>query len=322
MHRNRTVFLFYFLFFASLFTFVTIASLKNNSKVNDDLNSSVKISGWAGNKKGNLVDLANENAWIVQGNVTSFNIQTGVASIHFLIIPMPGMNNRTSTLQVISNSKVTNFSNLDVVPQIDVSINVFEGSKNLYPFDRYTLNGFIQLMEGGKTVSIYLMSLSTANDFWKGDAALSIDPNPPLSNTVYIQIVYSRSNMIIIFSLLIGLFMWLLAISIFLLSTLIWIRGRKVEPPTIGIACALLFALPSVRNNLPGNPHVGVTFDIASYFFCLLLVGISVLLLIWNYIHSNSNQGQGKVAMSDRGANIVEPKSSSRVKVVEKDKFY
>ena len=273
MHRNRAVLLFYVLFFASLFTFVTVASLKNNSKVNDDLNSSVKISGWAGNKKGNLVDVAiTENAWIVQGNVTSFNIQTGVASIHFLIIPMTGMNNRTSTLQVISNSKVTNFSNLDVLPQIDVSINVFEGSKNLYPFDKYTLNGFLQLVEGGKTVSIYMMSLSTANDFWKGAAALSIDPNPPNSNTVYIQIVFSRSNMIIIFSILIGLFMWLLAISIFLLSTLLWIRGRKVEPPTVGIACALLFALPSVRNNVPGNPAIGVTFDVASYFWCLLKI--------------------------------------------------
>jgi hypothetical protein len=46
----------------------------------------------------------------------------------------------------------------------------------------------------------------------------------------------------------------------------------------------LLFALPAMRNGLPGSPALGVTFDVASYFWTLLIVAVSVIMLMWNYI--------------------------------------
>lgn len=39
-----------------------------------------------------------------------------------------------------------------------------------------------------------------------------------------------------------------------------------------------------MRNNVPGNPAIGVTFDVASYFWCILIVAVSVIMLMWNYI--------------------------------------
>jgi Domain of unknown function (DUF4436) len=78
--------------------------------------------------------------------------------------------------------------------------------------------------------------------------------------------------------------MWLLSLSAFVLSSMIWLRKRTVEPPTIAVVGSLLFALPGMRNVLPGNPTVGCTFDVASFFWALLLVAISVMMLMWNYI--------------------------------------
>jgi hypothetical protein len=44
------------------------------------------------------------------------------------------------------------------------------------------------------------------------------------------------------------------------------------------------FALPAMRNTLPGSPPVGNVFDTASFFWSMLLVATSVILLLLNYV--------------------------------------
>jgi Domain of unknown function (DUF4436) len=47
----------------------------------------------------------------------------------------------------------------------------------------------------------------------------------------------------------------------------------------------LLFALPPVRNSQPNIPPIGCVADLASFLWCMVLISLSLVLLIWNYIH-------------------------------------
>lgn len=222
--------------------------------------------------------------YLVQLNCTSFQPASGLANFHFIIVKLGGESIqeppvRNGTLNLLANSKNVSFSNADIVPQVDVSFPMIASTSNNYPFDTYTISSLFTLFEGSNAVNsrVYLLAQI---DQWNVDVLFDESPD----KLVVIDLVFRRSNLIIAFSIFMGLFMWFLSLSILVLACSVWIRRRKVEPPTISIAAALLFALPQIRNGLPGSPALGVTFDIASYFFCIFIVAISVLLLMWNYV--------------------------------------
>ena len=95
---------------------------------------------------------------------------------------------------------------------------------------------------------------------------------------------FRRSGVTVFFALFVGLLMWLLSISALIIAISIWMRERKVEPPTIAVMAALLFALPAMRNSQPGIPGIGTSSDVASFFWAMALVSISLILLMANYI--------------------------------------
>ncbi|KAJ2990656.1 hypothetical protein HDV02_004230 [Globomyces sp. JEL0801] len=97
-------------------------------------------------------------------------------------------------------------------------------------------------------------------------------------------IVLSRSVVSKLFSIFIFIMMWVLSLTAITLSSTIWLRNRKVEPPTIAIMGGLLFALPSIRNSQPGAPMIGTTSDIAGFFFNMVLVCAAMVMLMWNYV--------------------------------------
>lgn len=60
--------------------------------------------------------------------------------------------------------------------------------------------------------------------------------------------------------------MWILTMSVFTLTTWIWLTRRRTELAIITICTGLLFALPNVRNAQPGIPKdVGVISDRESF---------------------------------------------------------
>nr|KAJ3400147.1 hypothetical protein HK105_004771 [Polyrhizophydium stewartii] len=94
----------------------------------------------------------------------------------------------------------------------------------------------------------------------------------------------SRSWTTRLFSMMIVIIMWVLSLGVFVMAATLWLRGRKVEPPTIAVTGALLFALPSLRNSQPGAPIIGASIDVAGFMWNMLLVAVSSVLLLTNYI--------------------------------------
>ena len=50
------------------------------------------------------------------------------------------------------------------------------------------------------------------------------------------------------------------------------------------IQCAVLFAIPQLRNVQPGIPSIGCASDTVGFFWNMALIAVALLLLMWNYI--------------------------------------
>lgn len=69
------------------------------------------------------------------------------------------------------------------------------------------------------------------------------------------------------FSIFMIIMMWLMSLFVLTLAVTLWMRGRKVEPPTIGVVTGMLFALPAMRAVQPGIPSIGCTSDVIGFFW-------------------------------------------------------
>lgn len=87
---------------------------------------------------------------------------------------------------------------------------------------------------------------------WK--FAINVENSPDEQN---VSFRFSRSVTTKFFSILIITILWCLSLATFVLALTLVLRGRRVEPPTMGYAAALLFAIPAVRNLQPGIPEIG-----------------------------------------------------------------
>ncbi|KAJ3337013.1 hypothetical protein HDU91_001595, partial [Kappamyces sp. JEL0680] len=118
-----------------------------------------------------------------------------------------------------------------------------------------------------------------------------ISRDPTHSSAIYsVDLSGQRSFTVQFFSLFIVVAMWVVSMAVFILATTLWLRDRKVEPPTIGVCAAFLFALPAIRNSQPGAPPIGATVDLAGFFWNLGLVLISVTLMMTNYVKKNQRE--------------------------------
>jgi hypothetical protein len=117
------------------------------------------------------------------------------------------------------------------------------------------------------------LEFTASVDGWVANATLE---QRFLNNGILpLYVDFTRSRTTKFYAIFVGTLMWILSLSAFFISVSIWSRGRKVEPPTIAVAGALLFALPQLRNTQPGAPLLGCSADCASFFIAMFLVAIS-----------------------------------------------
>ena len=78
--------------------------------------------------------------------------------------------------------------------------------------------------------------------------------------------------------------MWALAFGAVAVVVRLLTRKRRFEGSFATFLAALLFAFPTVRNNLPAIPPVGVLFDYAAFFWAEGLVAVSLVALIIGWV--------------------------------------
>ena len=124
-------------------------------------------------------------------------------------------------------------------------------------------------------------------------------------NVVFIEAEFKRSVVTQFFSMFIITIMWVLSLSLFTLTITLYTRRRKVEPPTIAVAGALLFALPGLRNAQPGIPTLGCAADTAGFFWNMLLIALSIVLMMWNYIFKYTAEPRPQPKKEEEGSNLT-----------------
>lgn len=188
----------------------------------------------------------------------------------------------------------------------DVSL-VINGDINDYPFDKYTsiflMTGTVRNSTSNAFTPLSLVASANAPiSAYTAKFPFVCDASAPRDATlVFAQAVIKRAGTTKVFVVILTAFMWLLSLLMITLAVSVWLRGRKVEPPTLAVAVSMMFALPSIRNSQPLAPPIGVTVDVVGFFWNMVLVAIAASLLLTNYIVRNTGKkGEGDNLFKDK----------------------
>ncbi|NLD77187.1 MAG: DUF4436 family protein [Acidimicrobiales bacterium] len=162
-----------------------------------------------------------------------------------------------------------------------------EGSTNRYPFDRYRGSLIVvlndesagdpepQLVDVGarSVIDDFNLSAGLATEAEEGPQALTVirwNADRTLTTTVY--------------AIWLMLLMWVLAVMGLLIiwAVVIWM----VEVPfwVFGYFVGVLFALPPLRDSLPGRPPPGTIFDYGSFYWAVTVSGVNLILMLGVYL--------------------------------------
>ena len=170
-----------------------------------------------------------------------------------------------------------------VVARNDVTVPI-DGQEANYPFDTYVTMIFISAnaMEKQKDGSLSvkqqlpvqingegrLYGWDTSMDLSGGDDATAPD-----------AINYTRAFSTQLFAMALLVMMLALAVVALVIGLLVATGRRPMEVALLGWLGSILFALPLLRNSLPNAPPIGATIDVLLFFWVLLAVLVSAVLV-------------------------------------------
>ncbi len=155
-----------------------------------------------------------------------------------------------------------------------------DGDTSDYPFHRLNITlGALATTGGGvrsgKPVRMQLDVVSEVSGY-----RVSPDPAKREGEQPEVRLAVDPSWATVVFAVFIMFVMWALALGAVSVAVNLIRRRRKFEGSFATLLAALLFAFPTVRNNLPGIPPVGVLFDYAAFFWAEALVALSLIALL------------------------------------------
>ncbi|KAJ3397729.1 hypothetical protein HDU92_004145 [Lobulomyces angularis] len=232
------------------------------------------------------------DAIVIVARLSQFDIIKFTYIVHFeFLISGPTLTNRgylenAVTINFGSQSKL--FPRAVQMQSQDLTFTFTEGDSNNYPLDEF-IDAFtisasyadIRVNNSNTPPPIVVEALGSLQGY---TIEYGVAESEEIPYSTGFALKLTRSNTTKFFSFLMILTMWCLSASVLLLAITLWMRDRKVEPPTIGVTTGLLFALPAIRNVQPGIPGIGCTADVVGLFWNITMVAVASLLLLVNYI--------------------------------------
>ena len=166
-------------------------------------------------------------------------------------------------------------------PEVTFGFDLHDGSIRDYPLDNYVsvirLACFEAGHEGpGAALPAHVMS-------WEGVLGFSVHGQEvAASRAGELQLRFSvnRTGAVKFFGLLAYCGMIVLAMCALTAGTLVFVGIRRIEVTLLGALGAIVFALPVMRNALPGAPPLGVRADVLMFFWAELVAVIALSLFI------------------------------------------
>jgi hypothetical protein len=163
-------------------------------------------------------------------------------------------------------------------------VDLNEGSVAHYPLDSYVARLGVQLVDGKSSAR-----LPARVTMWDGLLGYNLhttsQPGPD-PNIVQLTIAIARSGAFALFALCAYGAMIVLGCCAIVVGVLTFTNVRPAETTLIGSLAAFAFALPVLRNALPGSPPLGVEADMWVFLWTELVVVLVLALVIFKWAKS------------------------------------
>ena len=160
-------------------------------------------------------------------------------------------------------------------------VDLKEGSVTHYPLDAYSARVTAELMEGRSATRLPVRAT-----MWEGLLGYSLhSASEPAADpdAVQLKIAIERSGAFALFAICAYAAMVLLAVSALVMCILTFAGVRPAETGLIGSLAAMAFALPALRDALPGSPPLGVAADMWVFLWAELAVVLSLGLVVFKW---------------------------------------
>ncbi|KAI8831374.1 hypothetical protein BC829DRAFT_115591 [Chytridium lagenaria] len=187
---------------------------------------------------------------------------------------------RAPVTMMFDHRRIT-FTPGEVMTSQNLTVSLGTGDVIQYPFDYFETNNILVSgtyfePETNSTIKLPIeIGMEAALLSYRVSVPMMKQYGADLKN-VALRVAVSRSLTTRFFSLIVNVIMWALSLLSLTLSTTLWLRDRKVEPPTLGLSISLLFALPTLRNSQPNIPAIGCLVDIVTLFWTVALAALSI----------------------------------------------
>jgi hypothetical protein len=166
-------------------------------------------------------------------------------------------------------------------PEETFSFDLGDGSVHDYPLDDFKTQIALSCVEAGSDTALPIRVTS-----WEGIIGYTVRASPVVGsppNEVRLRLDVRRTGAIRLFGIAAYGAMVVMAFSALTIGTLVFLGIRKIEVTLVGAVGAIVFALPALRNALPGTPPLGVSADILVFFWAELgaVAALALFVTAW-----------------------------------------
>lgn len=163
-----------------------------------------------------------------------------------------------------------------------------DGDLALYPFDDHTgqivvvADAYETTSDGAirsvSSIPVGLVSGGGVSGWRTTLTAPTTAQDEPVSMLLFERAFSTRAFAVLI----LGLSVMLAVLSLFV-GLLVRLRRRVIEATMLSWFAALLFALPALRNFMPGSPPIGVALDVYVFLWVMVcaVLGVALAVLAW-----------------------------------------
>jgi Domain of unknown function (DUF4436) len=169
----------------------------------------------------------------------------------------------------------------DHIASSTFEVDLDEGSVTRYPLDAYVERLGVQLLDSKSS-----LRLPARVTIWEGVLGYSLHTTSQPGtdpNDVQLTTTVTRSGAFALFALCAYGAMLVLGCCALAVGVLTFTDVRRPEATLIGALAAIAFALPVLRNALPGSPPLGVTADMWVFLWTELAAVLSLALLVFKW---------------------------------------
>ena len=169
------------------------------------------------------------------------------------------------------------------IPTTTFDIDLTGGNLANYPFDRYRAELSVQCFANALPPAAEAKALPAQVGVWEAVLGFHLETTErPGSNSSEVRLSFDirRSGGFALFALAAYSAMVVLGCSALTIGILAFIGVRRPDAPFVGALGAIVFALPALRNALPGGPPLGVRADMLVFLWTEIAAVIAVALFV------------------------------------------